>query len=313
MKRLRFDRIGLDALRLEETARPTIAPGQALVRVKAAGLNPSDFTNIKGGFAQTTLPRTPGRDFAGIVEEGPADRIGAEVWGAGGELGFTQDGTHAEFVVVPAASLVPKPAQLSFAASAAAGVPFLAAYAALIQAAQIQEGETALIIGAAGAVGRAACQLAQWRKARVLGVDRQASEVPGVEMIASSEDVAAQVRERTQNRGVNVCLDAVGGPLFPVALASLALGGRLAVIIAKGDGKVTFDLRDFYHRELRLLGVDTLKSGLVESAKVYRELARLFESGVLSSSEPEQVHLQDGIDAYRRLEAGKPGKIVLVT
>lgn len=104
MKRLRFDRFALDALRLEEAARPEISPGQALIRVKASGLNPSDLTNVKGGFKQTTLPRTPGRDFAGIVEEGPADWPRAEVWGSGAELGFTEDGTHAEYVVVPAAS-----------------------------------------------------------------------------------------------------------------------------------------------------------------------------------------------------------------
>ena len=312
MKRLRFDRAGLDALRLEEAPRPTLTPGQALIRVKAAGLNPSDLTNIKGGFSQTTLPRTPGRDYAGVVEEGPADLVGAEVWGSGAEFGFTHDGTQAELLVAPAASLVRKPSNLSFAAAAAAGVPFMAAHASLIEAAQIREGETALIIGAGGAVGRAACQLAHLRQARVLGVDREGSQVSGAEMIASSDDVVAKVRERTENRGVEVCLDAVGGPLFATALASLGLAGRLAVIVTKGDGNVTFNLRDFYHRQLRLLGVDTLKRSAVESAAVYRELTPLFESGALKAEEPEHVPLEDGVEAYRRLDAGAKGKIALV-
>lgn len=312
MRRLRFDRFSLDALRLEDAPRPSILPSQALIRVKAAGLNPSDLTNIKGGFSQTKPPRTPGRDFAGIVEEGPADWNGAEVWGSGAELGFTRDGTHAEFAIVPAESLVRKPANLSFAAAAAAGVPLLAAYSALIEAAQVKENETALIIGAAGSVGRVAIQLAQWRKARVLGVDREAGRIDGVDVIGSGEDVAVKARALTENRGVDVCLDAVGGPLFYAALGSLAIGGRLAVIVTKGDGRVTFDLRDFYHRELRLLGVDTLKRTAISAAPVYRELAGLFESGALKVEEPDTVPLEKAIDAYRSLDAGSHRKTVIV-
>jgi NADPH:quinone reductase-like Zn-dependent oxidoreductase len=312
MRRLRFDRFGLDALRLEEASQPEITAGQALVRVKAAGLNPSDLTNVKGGFSQTKLPRTPGRDYAGVVEEGPKDWLSAEVWGSGAELGFREDGTHAEYVVVPAASLARKPANLPFAAAAAAGIPFMTAYVALVERAGLGEGETALIVGAAGSVGHAARQLAQVRKARAIGVDREAGEIEGMEVIASSSDVAKAVRDRTGGRGVDVCLDAVGGPLFQAALASLAIGGRLAVIaVAKGDSKVTFDMRDFYHRELRLLGVDTLKKHAVASAAIQRELAPLFESGALTVDAPEEVPLDEAVDAYRKLEAGSKRKMAL--
>lgn len=314
MRRLRFDRFGLDALRLEEAARPEIAAGQALIRVKAAGLNPSDLTNVNGGFAQTTLPRTPGRDYAGLVEKGPKDWLGADVWGSGAELGFTEDGTHAEYVVVPAASLARKPENLGFAAAAAVGVPFIAAYAALIETAGLREGETALIIGAAGSVGRAALQLARIRKARAIGVGREAGEIDGIEVIASSGNVASAVRDRIGGKGVDVCLDAVGGPLFQAALASLANGGRLAVIAAaKGDANVTFNMRDFYHRQLHLLGVDTLQKSAVESAAVHRELAPLFESGELTIDTPEEVPLDEAVDAYSKLEAGATRKMALVT
>jgi NADPH:quinone reductase len=314
MRRLRFDEFGLDALRLEETSRPEIAAGQTLVRVKAAGLNPSDLTNVKGGFSQTKLPRTPGRDYAGVVEEGPKDWVGAEVWGSGAELGFTMDGAHADYVVVPAASLTRKPANLSFAAAAAAGVPFVAAYVALVEKAELREGETVLIVGARGSVGHAARELAQVRKARAIGVDREADEIDGMEVIASSGDVAAAVRARTGGRGVDVCLDAVGGPLFQVALASLANGGRLAVIAAaKGDANVTFDMRDFYHRELRLIGVDTLKKSAVASASIQRELAPLFESGALTVDAPEEIPLDQAVDAYHKLETGSKRKMALVT
>jgi NADPH:quinone reductase len=313
MKRLRFERFSIDALRLEEASRPEVAPGQALVRVKAAGLNPSDLVNVKGGFSQTKLPRTPGRDYAGVVEDGPEEWVGAEVWGSGAELGFTEDGTHAEYVSVPADSLARKPETLSFAAAAAAGVPFIAAYVALIETAGLREGEMALIIGAAGSVGRAALQLTKVRKAHAIGVDREAGEIHGVQVIASSGDVAAAVRDRTGGRGVDVCLDAVGGPLFSACLASLALRGRLAVIAAaKSDPSVTFDMRDFYHRELRLFGVDTLKKSAVASAAIHRELAPLFESGALMTEAPEEVSLNDAVDAYRKLEGGSRQKMALV-
>lgn len=300
MRRLRIEKFGVDALRLEDAPPPVAGPGQALVRVKAAGLNPSDLTNVKGGFSQTTLPRTPGRDYAGVVEEGPANWMGAEVWGSGAELGFTQDGTHADLVAVPAGSLALKPKNLSFAAAAGAGVPYLAAYLALFDAAELREGESLLIIGSEGAVGRAAAQLGRWKNATVIGVDRD------------TNDVANRVREQTAEHGVNVCLDTVGGPMFNVALACLALRGRLAVITAKADGKVTFDMRDFYHRELRLAGVDTLKEGAVESAAIHRRLTPLFESGAIAAGEPEPVRIEDAIAAYRRLGAGSAPKMALV-
>ncbi len=97
MNALRFDALGsLDALKLTTMKRPKPEPGRVLVRVHAAGLNPSDVKNVKGLFtAYTTLPRVPGRDFAGIVEDGPSEMIGRRVWGSGADLGFGHDGSHA--------------------------------------------------------------------------------------------------------------------------------------------------------------------------------------------------------------------------
>src|ERR1700685_2316246 len=99
MKALRFAEFGPPSvLRIEEVAIPEPGVGEALVQVKAAAINPSDIGNVAGRFKKTTLPRTPGRDFAGIAVRG-TNQEGAEVWGSSAKLGIVRDGSHAEYVV----------------------------------------------------------------------------------------------------------------------------------------------------------------------------------------------------------------------
>ena len=99
MRALRFENTGsLDRLAVAEVDRPKVQPGEVLVRVRAAAINPSDVKNVLGKMAMTTVPRTPGRDFAGVVEDGPPELVGREVFGTGGDLGFRRDGSHAEFL-----------------------------------------------------------------------------------------------------------------------------------------------------------------------------------------------------------------------
>ena len=110
MRAIRFKTFGdSSVLELMEVATPAADERTAIVRVCAASIDPSDVKNVAGAMKQTTLPRIPGRDFAGVVEAGPADWIGAQVWGTGGDTGFTRDGTHAELIAVPVASLRRKP------------------------------------------------------------------------------------------------------------------------------------------------------------------------------------------------------------
>jgi NADPH:quinone reductase-like Zn-dependent oxidoreductase len=186
--------------------------GEALVQVKAAAINPSDFKNVSAHFKNTTLPRTPGRDFAGIVVKAKG-REGEEVWGSPPKLGVERDGSHAEYVVVPAEILSPKPKSLSMAQAAAIGVPYITAWASLVSAAQIQAGETILIVGASGAVGRAATQVANWKQARVIGADVTSSAIVGVESVikTKTEDLRERILELTGGKGVDVVFDTVGG------------------------------------------------------------------------------------------------------
>jgi NADPH2:quinone reductase len=186
MKALRFSAFGPPtALRIDELPIPEPGEGEALVQVKGAAINPSDIGNVAGRFKHTTLPRTPGRDFAGIVVKGKP-REGAEVWGSSPTLGIVRDGSHAEYVVVPAETLSPKPKPLSMAQAAAIGVPYLTAWASVVTAAQIQPGETILIVGAAGAVGQAATQIANWKQARVIGADITSGPIPGAQSVINT-------------------------------------------------------------------------------------------------------------------------------
>ena len=152
MKALRFAEFGEPSiLKVEEVALPVPREGEVLVRVAAAAINPSDAKNVAGAFKVTTLPRTPGRDFAGTVVSGGRHE-GLEVWGSAPGSGSVRDGSHAEYVVVPEVAAAPKPLSLTMAQAAALGVPYLTAWAALVGAAQIQAGETVVIVSWARAV-----------------------------------------------------------------------------------------------------------------------------------------------------------------
>ena len=135
MKALRFRKFGPPSLlRIEEIPRPEPRVGEAVVRVKAAAINPSDVKNVAGLFSATTLSRTPGRDFSGVVVAGKKYE-GEEVWSSGPGLGITREGAQAEYLTVPEEALSLKPRTLSFEQAAAIGVPFITAWFALVRAA----------------------------------------------------------------------------------------------------------------------------------------------------------------------------------
>src|SRR5580700_979553 len=123
MRALRFERTGsLDYLHLADAPMPVPRASELLIKVEAAAVNPSDAKNVLGLMHETTTPRTPGRDFAGTVVQGPKDWMGRRVFGTGGDLGFGRDGSHAEYVVVPQVAAVPIPAAWNFAQAAGVGL-----------------------------------------------------------------------------------------------------------------------------------------------------------------------------------------------
>lgn len=305
MRSLRFTEFGPPSvLRIQEIAIPEPGVGEVLVQVKAAAINPSDIGDVAGRFKRTTLPRTPGRDFAGIVVKGKRPE-GAEVWGSSPDLGIVRDGSHAEYVVVPAETLSLKPSSLSMAQAAAIGIPYITAWASVVNAAQILPGETILIVGAAGAVGQAGTQIANWKQARVIGADMISDPLPGAESVINTktEDLRGGVLKRTAGRGVDAVFDTVGGALFEPALRSLRRGGRQVVISSAGEPRVSFNLIEFYHNSSRLLGVDSYGLTSRQVAEIEGELFRGFESGALKPPPIEIVPFDKAVDAYSRVAA----------
>src|SRR5258706_1809359 len=110
------------------------SPGDVTIEIGAAGINPSDAKAMLGLMPSAVFPRTPGRDYAGIVIEGPRQLIGTEVWGSGGDVGISRNGSHAERLVLPAAAIRAKPRKLSMVEAGTVGVPFVTAYEGFLRA-----------------------------------------------------------------------------------------------------------------------------------------------------------------------------------
>lgn len=321
MRALQFKAFGEPAAQLALVDLPDPQPrsGWAIVRVHAASVNPSDVKNVAGQMEGTVLPRVPGRDFSGVVEAGPSDWVGAEVWGTGGDVGFTRDGSHAGLIAVPEPALARRPDVLDQAQAASVGVAFVVGWMGLAGYAGLQKDEDVAIIGVSGGVGGAVAQLARALGARgVLGIDRRppAKNSPAASRIDAymplDGDVAAAVKAQTDGRGADVVFDAVGGVTFEMALSCLAHKGRLIEIAATGRRRVEFDLLNFVHNESCLFGVDSRKLGLVESAAILNNLAPLFDRGSLEAPLVHSVlPLDRGIEAYQAVAAGAEARIVI--
>lgn len=319
MKALRFGRTGdLKYLELVEASIPQPGEGEVLVKVKAAGLNQSDVSNVLGRHPQTTLPRTPGRDFSGVVIEGPATLVGKEVWGTGRELGFTRDGTHAEYLVVPAVGAAVKPKSLSFSQAASCGVPYATAWSALERCGVTRETKL-LVVGSAGAVGSAAVSLARWRGADVVGAVRRAEQVSimsarGIRSILlSGEQSLAQALKEHFAGGAEVILDTTGSWL-PESIQALAQLGRVGVMVAPRDGQVNVPVRDLYRRGGSIVGINSMLYGAGDCARILTEIGMAFDAGRIQAPERlQERHLETALEVYAEVNRGSKGKFVFVT
>lgn len=323
MRRLRLmrkaDSIDTIDLRLETCEPPSRGADEVLVELHAAGVNRSDVAAAMGRMPQAMWPRTPGRDWAGVVVDGPRELVGQEVFGAGGDLGITRDGTHATHLVVPRDAAVMKPAALTLAEAGALGVPFVTAQQGFRRAGMPRAGDVVLVLAANGMVGQAAAQIAAMHGARVFGVTRRpeafAQPHVAVRMIdASRDDVAAVVRDETDGQGADIVYNTVGSPYFAAANAAMAHGGR-QILISTVERPVLFDIFAFYRGEHSFFGVDSLALDACASAALLRELVAGFASGRLRPLpvvEAARYPLEHAIEAYRSVQAIARDRVVLV-
>jgi NADPH:quinone reductase-like Zn-dependent oxidoreductase len=303
-KAVRFDRYGgIDVLQVVEVPRPVPGPGQVLVRVKAAGINPGE-AKIREGLLHArwpaTFPSGEGTDLAGVVAvTGP----GVTGFSAGDEvIGYTDDrASHAEYVVVGAGNLTAKPAGVPWEQAGALPVAGFTAYAA-VRAVALAPGDTVAVSGAAGGVGSITVQLARRAGATVIGVAGEANHGwlagHGVIPVTYGDGVAGRIRQAATK--VDAFIDTFGGDYVQLAL-------ELGVEPSRIDTIANFDAVQRY-------GVRAEGNAAGASASVLAELAGLIAAGQLEMPVAGVFPLDKVQDAYRRLEQGHiRGKIVLVT
>jgi NADPH:quinone reductase len=317
MTALQFDQTGsLDALALREVTIPVLGDGDVLVKIHASGINPSDIKNVLGRFPYTTVPRIPGRDFSGVVIEGPSEWKGKSVWGSGKGVGFTRDGAHAEYLAFPVAGLSLKPDALSFAEAAAVGVPYITAMEALDRSG-VKKDTRLLIIGAAGAVGSAAIALAKQRGAQIVGAVRKpaqqiALQAQGIDSILLTDGASlAGSMQQYFPEGAEAIFDTTGFWLAD-AVSALRLYGTVAVIAAPVAKVAEFPLLDFYRRGSNLVGINSLLHDLPTSARMLDQLRTMFDAGMAKPGNLLECALGNGVQVYRDVDSGCSEKCVFV-
>ena len=302
-KAVRFDQYGdVDVLKVVDVPRPVPGPGQVLVQVKAAGINPGE-AKIREGLMHAqwpaTFPSGQGSDLAGIVAETGPDMTGFAV---GDEvIGFTNNrASQAEFVLAEARNLTPKPAAVPWEAAGALFVAGATAWAA-VRAVALAEGDTVVVAGAAGGVGSLAVQLARRAGATVIGLASEANHEwlrsHGVIPVTYGAGVEDRIRQAAGT--VDAFIDTVGGDYVQIAL-------DLGVKPSRIDTIANFAAVEKY-------GVKGDGSAVGASAQVLAELAGLIAAGELEIPIAAAYPLDRVRDAYRRLAQGHLlGKIVLI-
>jgi NADPH:quinone reductase len=307
------------ALRFETQAMPAFSAAECLVEVASAAVNPSDVKAVLGFMPHAVWPRTPGRDYAGRVVDGPAALVGKEVWGSGGELGIRRDGTHARYLVVPTESVREKPSNLTMDEAGAVGVPFITAFEGLRRAGGAKAGDVVLVLGANGKVGQAAIQLATMAGATVIGVERSGEPYIGhasgmVRMIDASRcNLDEVVRELTNGHGADIVYNTVGSPYFERANRAMAVGGT-QIFISTIERPVAFDIFAFYRGQHTYVGIDTLALDAQTGAAILDTLLPAFERGTLKPFPIDSDYVFDLAEAgraYQTVYRGAPQRVLL--
>lgn len=301
---------------IDQSAKKS-SSASALIQISACAVNPSDVKACLGMMPQAVWPRTPGRDFAGTVVEGPNEWIGKEVYGSGGDVGITKNGSHASFLEVPVQALRLKPKNISMNEAGSVGVPFVTAFEGFRRSGMPTPGQYVLVFGANGKVGQAAVQLAARAGAQVIAVQRGGSTFEGfscrqIDVIdASSEDVVERVKQITDGKGVQIVYNTVGSAYFAQANQSMGKGAT-QIFIATQDRAVPFDIFSFYRGMHTYVGIDSLAMDCISSTAQLDEMRAGFEDGTLKPFPVNKVFsLHEADEAYRLVISGSKDRVVL--
>ncbi|WP_327411691.1 NADP-dependent oxidoreductase [Streptomyces sp. NBC_01233] len=296
---------GPEVLRVVEAERPVPGPAEVLVRVHAAGVNPTDsWHRASGGLAGAVIRL--GWDVSGVVE---AVGLGVTTLAPGDEVfGMPRHplpaGTYAEYVTSPARHLVRKPAALTHEQAAALPLAGLTAWQALVDTAGVRPGQRVLIHAAAGGVGHLAVQIAKARGAHVIGTARSAKH-DFLRSLGADELVDYTEAEfETAVEPVDVVVDAIGGAYGPRSLRALRPGGILVALASPAEARLADIARPLGLRAA-FMAVEADQAGM-------REIAALAEAGMLRPELDTVLPLADAAKAHELADSRRTtGKIVL--
>jgi NADPH2:quinone reductase len=313
---------GPEVLTIDDVADPAPAPGQVLVRVHAAGVNPFDTYMRTGTYAtKPPLPYTPGADGAGVVAalgDGVTDlAAGARVF-FGGTATHKAYGAYAQLVLCEPQQLHPLPDRLSFSQGAGVGVPYVTAWRALHDRARLQPGETVFIHGASGGVGLAATQVARAWGATVIGT---ASTPDGLDAVRGQgahhvlnhreAGYLDALKEITGGRGPDVILENLANVNLDNDLTVLAFGGRIVVV--GNRGRIEIDPRKAMGKDAAIVGMALWNTTPQDWTRAYRAIEAGLAAGTLAPIVSTELPLAQAARSHELiLEPGAKGKIVLI-
>ena len=313
---------GPEVLRYEETPDPLAGPGEVVIDIKAAGINPADTYMRGGAYAIVPpLPYTPGGDAAGVVSavgEGVTTvSVGDRVF-AGTAMGFNMTGCYAEKVSRPASDVLPLPEGVSFAQAACLGVPYATAHYGLFARGGSRAGETVFIHGASGSVGTAAIQLAKRAGMTVIGT---AGTERGLQLVRdeganhavdhTKDGYMDQVKILTVGTGPEIILEMLANVNLVADLELVAKYGR--IIIIGNRGEITINPRMTMMKELDVRGLALFNGSREQIVEIMQDLVAGLEDGSLRPIVGTEMPLSEASAGHIKvLEPGAFGKIVLV-
>jgi len=317
MKAIRVHKFGgPEALQIDEMADPKAGPGQVLVRIRAAGVNPVDTYVRSGAYALLPqLPYIPGGDGAGVIE---AVGDGVRQFKRGDRVWALRSAGYAELAACDVATVQPLAASLSFGQGAAVGVPYATAYRGLHHKAQARPGETVLVHGASGGVGIAAVQLAVAHGMTVIGTGgtergRKLVAEHGAHHVLdhTADDYTKRIMEITEGRGADVIMEMLANVNLGKDLDLVARFGR--IIIIGNRGTIEINPRGTMGKDASIIGLALWNAAPAEFASIQSALTAGLANGTLRPVVGRELPLAEAAAAHKAvLEPGAYGKIVLV-